>query len=368
VIVQCPYCASRYRVEATRLAAPDAKLRCSRCQHVFPAPATDKRSAGTSPRAEKSAATRPERPPPATAESLTLPFEQASWKDEGDGENEARVEPVLTVPDTDEEYTLGTDGETESLTIDDEDEVPRLEEPPPVVPAPLPPAAPIAAVAVDPAPLTEPPPAPVVVSEAEPFVIDTGRQVRPGRKAREPVMADSDRGKMVAILWFVGAVTLGYAVLTAALFANPGLADQWFGNVPWIGSLRDDRALTRKITLSDVVGTYQRIKDGKDVFVISGKAMNTAPVPLQGVQIVGRLFDDEGRGMAEKVIHCGNVISTRVLKDLTPRELSVLQKLNPPSRFTIEPGASSTFVIVFMDPPKAAVSFSAQVVAAHRQA
>jgi hypothetical protein len=117
-----------------------------------------------------------------------------------------------------------------------------------------------------------------------------------------------------------------------------------------------------------MIGGYQRIKDGKAVFVITGKAMNTAPVALHGVQIAGKLFDDAGRGLDEKTIHCGNVISTKVLKDLTRRELSVLQTLSPPSKFMIEPGESSTFVIVFMDPPRSAATFTTQVVAAHRQA
>lgn len=282
--------------------------------------------------------------------------------------------PALTVPETEDEFTLGTDGESGSLTItEDDEEIPELGDPasvaagaPPVVAPPA--AAPPAPVVKPVEPIAEPMsfeiPPPVSFEMPPPDVIEPASV---GRRERKPRMADSDRGKMVAVLWFVGAVTLAYGVLTAALFANPGLAEQWFGNLPWIGSLRDDRMLMRKVALSEVVGAYQRIKDGKDVFVISGKATNAAPVPLQGVQITGRLFDEEGRGLDEKVIHCGNVISTRVLKDLTPRELSVLQKLNPPSRFTIEPGASSTFVIVFMEPPKAAVSYSAQVVAAHRQ-
>lgn len=333
---------------------------------MFPAPATDKRAAGTSPRADKTTALRSERTPPAAAESLTLPFEQASWKDEGEAEGESEgaraPEPSLTVPDAEEEYTLGTNGEDPALTIGGDGASPPAEllE----APAPMPEAMPAAG---KPPPASAPSPLALADEEA-PFVIDIGGPTRRRRQGRESQMADSDRGKMVAILWFAGAVTVGYAMLAAALFANPGLAEQWFGNVPWIGSLRDDRQLIRKVAISEVVGTYQRIKDGKDVFVISGKAMNTAPVPLQAVQIAGRLFDTGGRSLDEKVIHCGNVISTRVLKDLTPRELSVLQKLNPPSRFTIEPGASSTFVIVFMDPPKAAVSYSAQVVAAQRQA
>ena len=111
----------------------------------------------------------------------------------------------------------------------------------------------------------------------------------------------------------------------------------------------------------------QRIKDGKDVFVISGKAVNTARTALHSVQITGKLLDATGKELEQKTIYCGNVISTKLLKDLSPREVSVLQTLNPPKRFMIEPGESSTFVIVFMDPPRAATEFSTQVVAAQRQ-
>ena len=68
-----------------------------------------------------------------------------------------------------------------------------------------------------------------------------------------------------------------------------------------------------------------------------------------------------------KIGGASGALFAKVLKDLTPRELSILQKLSPPKRFMIEPGESSTFVIVFMDPPNNAVEFSAQVIAAHRQ-
>ena len=65
--------------------------------------------------------------------------------------------------------------------------------------------------------------------------------------------------------------------------------------MPLVGTLGDDRLLTRKVALSEVTGSYQRIKDGKEVFVISGKALNTAPVALHGVQIAGKLFDNDGQ-------------------------------------------------------------------------
>ena len=152
------------------------------------------------------------------------------------------------------------------------------------------------------------------------------------------------------------------------MLANPPLTDRLVGQLPIVGTLGDERLLVRKIALSEVTGAYQRIRDGKTVFVISGRAVNTATVPLHGVQIAGKLIGSDGGLLDQKVISCGNVISAKVLKDLTPQEVSILQKLNPPQHFTIGPGESSTFVIVFMDPPDAAAEFVTQAVAARRQA
>jgi hypothetical protein len=176
-----------------------------------------------------------------------------------------------------------------------------------------------------------------------------------------------DGANLRALFVFLAFVVAGYGVLTRALFASPLLFDRTVGRLPFIGRVGDDRLLARKVALSEVAGSYQRIKDGKEVFVITGKALNTSPVALHGVQIDGALYNNAGKAVDEKTIYCGNVISAKVLKDLTPRELSILQKLNPPKRFMIEPGESATFVIVFMDPPREAVEFSTQVVGAQRQ-
>lgn len=326
MIIQCPYCATSYQLEPARLTGKSPMLKCSRCDHIFPAPTAKgkKRPMPASPVADDAAS--------AANKNLTLPFDEPRWKE---GAEPAESEDLTVSQPEDEQFTLGNDDKSEEFTLPDDD------------PAP------------------EPPPLQRTVSsfretdETEPTWSDDDTEEAPHRRQSSLV---------VPLLAFAGVVTAVYFVLASALVSSPALRNRVLGRLPLIGSLGADRLMTRKVALSDVVGNYQRIKDGKEVFVITGKALNTAPVGLHSVQVAGKLYGTDGRALDEKIIYCGNVISAKVLRDLTPRELSVLQKLNPPKRFAIEPGESSTFVIVFMDPPRGAVEFAVQVVAAQHQA
>ncbi|HVN85585.1 MAG TPA: DUF3426 domain-containing protein [Candidatus Binatia bacterium] len=170
------------------------------------------------------------------------------------------------------------------------------------------------------------------------------------------------------VIIFLALVVSAYAAIAWTLRANPVLADSLFRKLPFISSLTEDRLLNRKIVLSDVSGVYQRIKDGQTVFVITGRALNNAPVTVRNIEIVGRLYDNDNRQLDEKTIFCGNVISMKILRSLTQREVSILQNLKPPKRFGIAPGEESTFVIVFMQPPSGVTEFSSQVLAVQRQA
>lgn len=319
MIIQCPHCTTRYQLDPARLTGPNPMLKCSRCHHIFPGPSSKKASASSAQVAK--------RPAPKQEGNLTLPFEEADWKESGD----------LKVPELelDEEFTLGTEERCAELVIPDE--------------APQPATPPVTQHAK-------------VEARDEEDEVEVEHDDQPdSRRHREP-------SHIWPLFIFLALVVGGYGVLARALFASPALCDKLVGRLPLIGALGDDRLLTRKVALSEVLGSYQRIKDGKEVFVIIGKALNTAPLALHGVQIVGTLFNSAGQALDQKTIYCGNVISAKVLKDLTPQEVSILQKLSPPKRFMIEPGESSTFVIVFMEPPHEAVEFSAQVVAAQRQA
>jgi hypothetical protein len=318
-------------------------------------------------KAQASVPSPPTKSSPTGDESLTLPFDEPSWKDE------PPTSPAddLTLSEPEEQYTLGTEESADDLvvpaTVATEPDTPPVQVRRDTTPRAVAPRA------HTPRAQTPQPRGPNDDEEeddeveVDPDDMEAGDSIARGGAARGAVTGDSERGTVWALMIFLAAVLASYGMLTRALFTSPQLCDRLLSRVPLIGSLGDERLLTRKVALSEITGSYQRIKEGKEVFVITGKALNTAPLALHGVQIAGKLFNREGHELDQKVIFCGNVISTKVLKDLTPREVSILQKLSPPKRFTIEPGESSTFVIVFMDPPREAVEFSTQVATAQRQ-
>jgi predicted Zn finger-like uncharacterized protein len=342
VIVQCPYCATRFHVEDARLKGVTPRFRCSRCRQIFAAP-----SGKAAP--SKPVPAPPPQPPAAAAapETLSLPFEEPSWKDE------AESHPAGDFSDAtgEEEFTLGP------IEPPKEFDLPPVDD-----------ASDAGAAAA---------PAPEEALGAGDFDQQNADAAAEDLEdENEMVMrsgdggAQSERGKMVVIMLFLALIVAGYAGFAAALIASPALGERVIGaineRVPVLGSVGSERLLTRKVALTDIAASYQRIKDDTEVFMITGRAINTSSVALHGVQILGRLYDGAGQEIERKTIYCGNAISTKVLKDLSPREVSVLQTLNPPSRFFIEPGQSATFVIVFLKPPPAAADFSAQVVSAQR--
>lgn len=325
MIFTCPNCQTQFELDAARLPAGNIKLKCSRCRAVFPAP-TEKKQPPATPRKRSTA----------PSENLELPF------DEPNARNLHADAPVLAVPDTDEPYTLGGD---ERFELFSEEEA----------------GADFDAPVVD---------SPVALTrdfddegdgddeaEHEPAHGDAAASAGAARA--------SESGMVVTILVALAVTLLGYGSLTAAFFSAPAWCDEVVGQLWFVSGQGSERLLPRKIMLEEVTGTHQSIKDDKHVFVINGKAYNTAAESLQNVQIVGTLYDAHGKEVARKTIHLGNVVSTKVLSEMSRKEIEVFHGLNMSWR-NIEPGQSYPFVIVFTDPPKSAIDFTARVSGAYR--
>jgi hypothetical protein len=154
-------------------------------------------------------------------------------------------------------------------------------------------------------------------------------------------------------------VTLAYAVLSGWLLADPARARQWLGRVPLVGArLAESEVPAAAVQLAHVTGAYQRVRGDHLVFVVSGTAMNASAVPVRGIQVQAFV---EGAETQRQTVFCG--AGPRDIRDLSLREIALLQTIEPPRDWALRPGDETAFVVVFTDPPAAPREFGAEVVA-----
>ena len=347
MIVECPRCNARYRVDDD-VASDEPTFKCSRCSHFFgqeavavvraakqakgveadeppvvgddsePAavetPPPDPTSPAFAPEPPVEPALPPRRTPArsnrADPESLSLPFSTRS-------RDESPADEIEATADDDPEFAL-----------DVEDE----------------PSDDYALGAADPA------------SDARPRFLRDSEEYAPQR-SRDRV------GRPYLI--FIGVLLLVFGNLALYLRNHPDTAERFLASVPFAGRLLvENRLLQSRVYLRDIEGVYQQIKDGRTVFIVTGRAINTAEAPLKGVEIESALYDATGSPLVAKSIFCGNAMSLKIVKDLSSKEISILQRLQPPQRFEIAPGEAAGFSVVFLDPPNGFKEFSARVTAA----
>ncbi|HSD10061.1 MAG TPA: DUF3426 domain-containing protein [Candidatus Binatia bacterium] len=347
MIVECPRCRARYRVE-TSVLDRDQTFKCSRCSHIF---AYESESGSGGPELEPSHAA----PPPASeprypepsrveprkpaerrdADSLSFSFSPTSGAPspshaEPEGIPPPQAPPQGTPADRGFSFVEDDEKEDPSGALDDVDDVGSAEH-----------------------------------GRAS----DEPRFVRGEEELRVEVQEQSGRDARRPYLLYLTTLVILYAILALDLLNHPAQTAKLLAGVPIVGGmLAEDHLLQTRVQLQDVEGAYQQIKDERLVFIVSGRAVNTAAESLKGVQIESAIYDQNGTPLETKSIYCGNAMSLKIVKDLSTKEISLLQRLEPPKRFEIRPGESAGFSVVFLNPPRGLKEFTARVAAAQSSA
>jgi len=158
-------------------------------------------------------------------------------------------------------------------------------------------------------------------------------------------------------------VTLTFALLSIYLFMHRGRVADLLAQIPVVGA---DLAATRlnpaHVQLTDVRGAYARAHGDTLVFVITGTAVNNAPVPVSAIEIQGRIV---GAREQQRVVFAGT--APRHVHDLSEREIDLLQTLEPPQDWRLLPGEQGDFLLAFVDPPLPLREFAVQVAAVRRR-
>lgn len=181
---------------------------------------------------------------------------------------------------------------------------------------------------------------------------------RRSRKSEPPSAPNPSLSPWIA---FAAILVLAYAGVTWSLLAQPARADRWIGRLPGFGRFEPSTLLARSVVVAELEGRYERLGDREPAFVARGQVVSNASVSLNDVQVRGQLLATDGRVLAEKSVFCGATASSAVLSDLDSREVSILQRIQPPPRFALPPGQSAPFVLVFPDPPAEAAEVVASI-------
>lgn len=156
-----------------------------------------------------------------------------------------------------------------------------------------------------------------------------------------------------------------FSVLTAIHNTYPEASQGVVKQIPLVGpAVVRNSHLKNGLALKSIHGNYQTIQGNRDVFVVTGVAMNQNPIVVREVRLGGQTYGDDGNPIEQQSIWVGNALSPKIIRGMTPQDISDLQRLKPLKSFEIPPGDSVPFTIVFLKPTKAIKNFSCEVLAA----
>ena len=162
---------------------------------------------------------------------------------------------------------------------------------------------------------------------------------------------------------------------------------RWFGldvcsyiqNVPYVGKLCMEETgggketapgespadRVRNIVLKNVKQYYVANEKTGNLFVVEGKAVNQFTTPKERIKVEVMLYDGTGNVLATQSFMCGNLLSQFQLQVQTRAEIEegLKSEVGILSNNTfIRPGASTPFMAVFFEPPAGVKEFLVKVV------
>lgn len=388
MLVQCPSCHTTYRVSDSLITTANPTFRCSRCKHTFVLGL----KTGVSPARE----TAPPTPtPPQQEDEPELSFSFPRQKKRDATEEQTTLvpsEPPLSEQTSVEKSTGPVQAETKKLATDESfsfpDDAPvpttATEEPPPRLEKAQSPLRGMETEKEDNWSISAPGPqeesftipeesrTPQMANGAEPspeFEDEWPDSLPLLSEEREPNSAlDRYRDRPLSVVPYIslfGVLLLIYSLFTLMYQAQPKTIEAAMNTIPWLGpAVLKNNHLRHGITLQSLRPSFQTIQGNRKVFVLSGIAVNRHPISIREVRVEGQIFDAEGKEIDHQIISLGNAISSKIIRDLTAQEISILQKLNPQKRFEIPPDESAAFVIVFLKPSAEVKNFSCRVLSA----
>jgi predicted Zn finger-like uncharacterized protein len=337
MLVKCPSCATTYRVSEEVLTVAAPTFRCSRCKHTFESEHETRSitSASVSEPAAAAAAVHAENELSFTFDSKNE--RRHSYPDESghpafaasspSGRKEAENQWSLT-EETVENHgkSVKSDGRKHFDHEDTDRGSSRFEE------------SPVTAI---------------------PAHFENGANIL----ALEPYR--DQQASIIPYLTLFALLTLTFSLFTAFHYAYPQTIDGWIRKIPLLGGAVVRNAhLKNGVLLQSVRGSYQTIQGNREVFLVTGTAINQNPVIIREVRIGGDSYGADGKLIEQQTMWIGNAISPKIVRGMTAQDIADLQRLKPLKSFDIPPGDAVPFTMIFLKSTKAIKEFTCQILGA----
>lgn len=337
MIVQCPKCKTSYKVADELLKDSSPAFRCSRCKHTFQLEAAE-------PPSKPAAESAPHKTQPAEShEAGELSFIFPAKEEPVVGPPTAEPKGLFTGNDPADRWAIsGNEQKSDApFTISENSE-----------------AAENKIAETFPEPSNQPT---QVAAENAPVLFPDGR-------AENILRLGSYRDQQASTTSYLslfGLLIIVFALVTAFNQAHPTATEGYIRQIPLVGtSVLKNNHLKDGVLLQSLRGSYQSIQGNREVFVITGTALNHNSVTIRAVQISGQAFNNQNTEIEKQTIWVGNAISPNIVRGMTLQDISNLQKLPPLRSFEIPPGDAVPFTIVLLKAPKGVKDFGCQVISA----
>lgn len=345
MLVRCPKCQTTYKVSDNLLKGAAPAFRCSRCKHTF----------------ELDSHTTPD-----AAKETEIPAETASTETRKGQELSLPFEPKLDVAPPDPDEVTATEAsaahsDNSASRIEPEEQWSlsdraRKDEHQFELPE-----------GVRPIESRQAAEAPQDFPTDDPFFPKAG-SIDDADDANNILAISSYREQKASVLPFVTLFVLlimGFTFMSVISYAKPQASEAMIRQIPLVGSsvFRNDN-LKRGILIQSLRSGYQSIQGNREVFLISGVALNQNPEVVREIQLSAIAYNADGKELERQTIWVGNTISAKIIRGMTTEDIPHLQNLKPLKSFEIPPGDSIPFTIVFLKSAKTATEFSCEVLMA----
>ena len=364
MIIECEKCGTKFRFDESLIVGEGARVRCSRCKHVFfqenpsrksvapPVEIMEEKESSLAEIEEETAGQEFEKEFPDFDDSL-----EEKEPDDIEIEETPEEEPEKEFPDFDDasEEKEPVDTEIEETAEEEpEKEFPdsddALEEKEPVNTE-------IEETAEE-EPEKETPDSDDALEEKEP--VDTEME------------GDKERGKTKKHLWTPGKIFAYIVIVILVLggvymFLFPQMGKEVLHNLFSYMSTDHLQKKDTGTTVREGSVNFTNVKERLvknfilgDLLVIQGTVVNKYEHPISKVKVRGKILNSAQEVLDEVEFYCGNLLTDEELGHLTGKEIT--EELSNEigsdiSNDNIAPEGEIPFMIVFTNPPKEAVEF-----------